>query len=381
MRTIKGLLVLWGLCLVCPAVAQPVGKAIKTAVSAGERVSKQARSVVKETVQYARLSKVPSMRSFSLPAAAVERHIFRPVKLTPFRELQFNFDEAPYSWMLEKGREYETVMTEFKDFKKEMDIFLYYQSKSSERRVLHQEEIAYWRTRIDEMDSRLMDLCWNVNADDPAISQALEYMTYAKWSVYPHAKDIYFAKPLPARTDRTFAEDEFFLRDPAPLPSKRWEFASSRARRVAKELPAGLRVAVVNDIVYFRDHLETLNRKGLLFPDGNLSVFSNAEELLSSVRESGQKFDVVFTDIIIAGNGGGGYYLASELRGQGYDGVIIALASYEEDVELGRQMFERGFDGMITMSGGVLYKRDWPANMMQKMVNYFYYRNLNGWNH
>lgn len=381
MRTIKGLLVLWGLCLVCPAVAQPVGKTIKTAVSAGERVSKQARSVVKETVQYARLSKVPSMRSFSLPAAAVERHIFRPVKLTPFRKLQFNFDEAPYSWMLEKGREYETVMTEFKDFKKEMDILLYYQSKGSERRVLHQEEIAYWRTRIDEMDSRLMDLCWNVNADDPAISQALEYMTYAKWSVYPHAKDIYFAKPLPARTDRTFAEDEFFLRDPAPLPSKRWEFASSRARRVAKELPSGLRVAVVNDIVYFRDHLETLNRKGLLFPDGNLSVFVNAEELLTAVRESGQTFDVVFTDIIIAGNGGGGYYLASELRGQGYDGVIIALASYEEDVELGRQMFERGFDGMITMSGGVLYKRDWPANMMQKMVNYFYYRNLNGWNH
>lgn len=346
---------------------------------AGSKAVQSARVPLQAAVRRGVTRTLPRAGSnFSVSAAAVERYVLKPVSLTPLAKLKFNFDEAPYAWILETRGMYESTMQKFLSFKKELDVLLYYQARPSERRTLHPEEIAFWRRKMDELDGDLAALCWRVNGDDPALSAAMEYMTYAKWSLYPHAKDIYFTKPLPARTDRVFAAEEFFLHDPFPQPVKRWELASSRARRAAALLPSGLKVAVVNDMVFFREHLKELVRKGELFPGGELSAFSNAEELLDAAR-GGREFDVIFTDIIIGGAGGGGYYLASELRGRGYDGVIIALSSYREDVSLGREMFDRGLDGMITMDGELLYKRSWPANMMQKLANYYYYKRTGNW--
>ncbi len=239
------------------------------------------------------------------------------------------------------------------------------------------ERMTLTESRIDDMAAELDGLRFRVDADDPLLSFAREYLTYVRWTVYPQAKDIYFITPLPARTDRTFTPEEFFLQDPHPV-STRWELATARARRLSARLPAGLRVAVVNDFSFFRKRVTELHRQERLFADGTLRTYASADELLDAVLTRGERYDVIFTDIIIA-SGGGGYYLASELRQSGYNGVIIALSSYAPEEELGRKMFDRGLDGMISLEGGAEYKRGWPADLMQKLLNHYYYRDLHGW--
>lgn len=328
------------------------------------------------TRQFPRI--LPSrINTFSVPGAAVERYIFKTVVPTLPQHLMFRWDEAPYAWLNETTEEYNRVAQHFKAFKKEADSFLYYQANSSEKRTLHPKEISYWSAQIDDMARELDLICRRVDADDPFLSFADEYLTYARWAVYPHAKDIYFVTPLPPREDRIFVQDEFFLHSPVET-SHRWELASSRAKRVSAQLPAGLRVAVVNDFYFFRQRVNELHRKGWLFADGTLETYAGADDLLENMLKKGKQFDVIFTDIIISG-GGGGYYLASELRQRGYNGVIISLSSYPESETLGQEMFERGIDGMIPLKGGDEYKRGWPADVMQKLLNHYQYRDLHGW--
>lgn len=317
------------------------------------------------------------INTFSVPTAAVERYVFKTVVPTRPQHLMFRWDEAPYAWLTETAEEYNRVAQRFKAFKKEADTFLYYQANSSEKRTLHPKEISYWSTQIDDMARELDLICRRVDADDPFLSFAEEYLTYARWAVYPHAKDIYFVTPLPPREDRVFVQEEFFLHSPVET-SHRWELASSRAKRVSAQLPANLRVAVVNDFRFFRQQVDELHRKGWLFGDGTLKTYAEADELLEDMLKKGKEYDVIFTDIIISG-GSGGYYLASELRQRGYNGVIIALSSYALGEELGRKMFDRGLDGMIHQEGGAEYKRGWPADLMQKLLNHYYYRDLHGW--
>ena len=345
---------------------------------AGSKAVQSARVPLQAAVRRGVIRPVPRVCSnFSVPAAAVERYVFKTVEPTPARSLSFVPEEPPYAWMRESADEYARVAEVFRSFKREADAFLYYQANSSECRVLHPEEVAGWRSRIDDMAAELDGLRFRVDADDPLLSFAREYLTYVRWTVYPQAKDIYFITPLPARTDRTFTPEEFFLQDPHPV-STRWELATARARRLSARLPAGLRVAVVNDFSFFRKRVTELHRQERLFADGTLRTYASADELLDAVLTRGERYDVIFTDIIIA-SGGGGYYLASELRQSGYNGVIIALSSYAPEEELGRKMFDRGLDGMISLEVGAEYKRGWPADLMQKLLNHYYYRDLHGW--
>nr|QGT50837.1 hypothetical protein Elusimicrob2101_1000 [uncultured Elusimicrobia bacterium] len=343
----------------------------------GRKAVQAVRAPLNAVVGRRAASALPRVPNFSVPAAAVERYVFKSVSPTPARQLVFTCDEMPYRWILDSAAEYAQVAEHFKVFKKEADVFLYYQSSASESRTLHPEEISHWRQKIDDMAAELSAIRLRVDADDPFLSFADEYLTYTRWVVYPHAKDIYFITPLPPRADRPFILQEFFLQNPVEV-STRWQLATVRAKRVSAMLPPGLRVAVVNDFRFFRQRVDELHRQGRLFPDGTLQTYEGADDLLEDVLKNGKKYDVIFTDIIISG-GGGGYYLAAELRRNGYNGVIIALSSYPESEELGRKMFERGMDGMIRLEGGAAYKRGWPADIMQKLLNYYHYRAAGGW--
>lgn len=370
MKIHKTVCLLAAVCAAAPCLAQkwPAG---------GKKAVQAARASVKTMVSRKVSGLVPRATNFSVPAAALERYVFKTVAPTPAGRLVLRYDDAPYSWILESASEYAWVARRFKAFKKEADAFLYYQTNLSESRLLHAEEISYWRKRIDAMAADLDAVRLRVDSDDPLLSFAQEYLTYARWVIFPHAKDIYFITPLAPRTDRTFSMQEFFLQNPA-AESFRWELPFSRVRRVSAQLPPGLRVAVVNDFRLFRERVGELHRQGRLFPDGSLETYSKADDLLEDMIKGGKKYDVIFTDIIIFG-GGGGYYLASELRRQGYGGVIISLSSYPQSEELGRKMFERGIDGMIRLEGGAEYKRGWPADVMQKLLNHYYYRDVGGW--
>ena len=99
--------------------------------------------------------------------------------------------------------------------------------------------------------------------------------------------------------------------------------------------------------------------------------------MLNAASVSPKSFDVILTDIIVPG--GGGSYLTAMLRERGFEGVIIALAAFQEDASLGRKLFDIGFDGMIPQGIGFEFSDHWQLMIMKRLQNYFYYRDLHGW--
>ncbi len=310
----------------------------------------------------------------------LDRYIFKQVATSQVGEIPvLLYQPTPSEWG-KAVMAYLRIMEDFKTFKQEMDGFLYYQSKPSERRQLAASERSYWLGKISDMNVRLRSLRNLISPDDPAYKAAREYVAYAAETVDPTLRGMMGNYQDAVRKDRKFNESEFFLE----TPQANKEFAlkgllplSMRAPQLAGTLPKGLKLAILNDRWSVLDKMHINHKKGMFFPDWELSYFKNTEDLLNAMRQ-GQHFDVILTDIIVPG--GGGYYLTRSLRDQKYNGVIIALSAYEESASLGERMFSCGFDGMISLPVGFeSISRSWTYEIMKKMQNYFYYRDANGW--
>lgn len=313
------------------------------------------------------------------PNVNLERYIFKKVAATDIDRLPLLIVSPTSDQWAQAAWTYLSVMKAFDKFKSEMNVFLYYQSKPSERHNLSGAERAVYMEKISQMHAKLSKLKNLVDAKDPAYKAAQEYVAFAAEMVNPMMRGVFTSQKV-ARQDRTFDENEFFMRDPhssraesllAKLPVRVQVYQASR------NLPKGLRMAVLNDRPSLLQTMQQLNKKALFFPGWSVSSFNNAEELLQAVTKKGEQFDVILCDIIVPG--GGGYYVTAMLREKGFNGAIIALSSYGEQKKLGQAMFDKGFDGMISQHEGFEYGKEWPVQMMKRLSNYFYYRDLHGW--
>lgn len=318
-------------------------------------------------------------KPISQPNVNLDKYVFQRVQPTNVAKLPILlYEPSPKEWS-NAVLAYVQVMDAFKQFKKEMDIFLYYQSKPGESRQLAGAEKAEWLQKISGMRARLGTLKNIISPNDPAYKAAREYVAYAAGVIDPTLRGMMSEYRI-IRKDREYKMDEFFLHTPEgnkgsslmgmmPL--------SVRAAQLNRKLPQGLKMAVLNDRESILKRMKDLNSK-VFFPSWEITTFKNTEELLRAMLVHGQQFDVILTDIIVPG--GGGYYLTGTLRDKGYNGVIIALSSYQEEKGLGDGLFNRGFDGMVSLPIGFEEGKEWPYTIMKDMHNYFYYRDLNGWN-
>ena len=306
----------------------------------------------------------------------IERHIFAPAPaLSGISLLQ---DPTPEQ-VVRVGLLYRRVMEEFKKFKKEMDVFLYYQSKPSEKRSLMPVERGEWASKIGHMHAQLDRLKTCISPADPAYKAAREYVAYAAEVVSPFMKGILLGTRQD-RTDRVYKQEEFFLYTPKANEDAAWKGmlpAAVRARQTAGKLPHGIKMAVLNDRYSVLRRMQELNQAQKFFPGWEISYYQDTEALLNAVSYQGKEFDVILTDIVVPG--GGGFYLTGVLRENKFKGAIIALAAFEEDKEIGQTLFSIGFDAMIPQSIGFERGKHWPLLIMKKLQNYFYYRDLNGW--
>ncbi|WP_428071041.1 response regulator transcription factor [Candidatus Avelusimicrobium alvi] len=308
----------------------------------------------------------------------LEQYVLKSVAPTPLYKLPLLLYEPSQRQQAEAMLSYMQVMDEFKDFKTDMDPFLYYQAKPSESRVLPDSERATLMQKISHINARLATLSYVVSPNDPALKAAHEYMVYATETVSPVLRGMLGGKQV-TRPDRTFKQEEFFLH----TPKGRQESAlasllpgSVRTRQVARTLPPGLTMAVLNDRESVLKKMQELNAT-VFCPEWKIYTYTNTEDLLGEIRRHNVKFDVILTDIIVPG--GGGYYLTAALRDQGFNGVILAATAYQEDEKLGLGLFNKGFDGMFSLPQGFEEGKDWPRELMKGFQNYFYYRDLNGW--
>ena len=271
---------------------------------------------------------------------------------------------------------YKEVLNNFTQFKKEMDTWLYYQSKPSEQHVVSMAEQEELGRRIMEMNAELAKLKRYVSSEDEAYHAACEYMLYVVQKVNPLLRGMMEKNAL-FPPNRKYQMEEFFLHNPRNEKESSWNAflpLSIRAKQISSKLPKKFKIAVVNDKYDFLDEVYW-NHKKLFVPDWQITTYDDAQTLLQDVNQ-GSRFDVILTDIVVPG---GGFYLTVTLRKEGFKGAIIALSAFQEKDLLGKELFEAGFDGMISVPIDLQAERDWPLRVMQKLHNYFYYRHLYNW--
>lgn len=318
-----------------------------------------------------------SFPKLPVTSPVMETWIVPQIQPTPFDDLETRILYEPtLSQKLELAARYEQTLREFNRFKAEMDGFLYYQSKPSERRTLHPQEVRKLLEEVEKIDFALARLGIFVQPMDPAFMRARSYVRRVQEEVAPVMKGMQRMEPLPRRTDRVFKAEEFFLDNP-PGKFFRTAWWPGSAQRERKRLPKSGKIAVLNDLESVLSGCRKKHEKGLFMPGWELYTYSNAEDLIRIAKE--KNFDVILSDILVPG--GGGFFVGSQLRQNGFQGTLIALSGYREEVDFAFSLFESGFDGMIYFPSGFEFSPVWVGDVMQGLNNHFEYQKMYGWKH
>lgn len=310
----------------------------------------------------------------------LERYVIsalpKPTQMVPLRLSHPNDGQ----WIMLQNQ-YEAVIRDFRSFKTEMDGLLYYQAKPTERTPLNAEEKKEIVSRIGMMTRKLNSLWLSIPADDKAFQFAREYVNYTVRILVPDLLPIFdISAPVLKRDDRIYSASEFFLRNPSEL-SFVWKWFLPRHRQLSQNVnrwvPQGLRIAVLNDRASFLNAIRTKHQKGLLWNSSELTLYSNAENLLDDILVHGKDYDVILVDLLVPG--GGGFFVANSLRQKDFGGVLLAASAFPESAERGKFLFERGFDGMFCLPENFEETFRWEHHLSLGLRNYFFYRHKNSW--
>lgn len=319
---------------------------------------------------------VPNIPQSSLIAERLMVQTLPPTE--PFR-LPLLLIDPSYEQRLAVAKQYKTTLENFQQFKKEINPVLYYQMKPSERRVLPAVEKARWVDKILAMHNQLRALNILVAPHDQPLVQANLYVQYAMETIEPNFVGLLDSGLREKRTDRKFNQKEFMMEPPKDgrLASlKNYLPYSLRLRQAANKMPAGIKMAVLNDRASALEAIQD-KHKTVFCPKWKITTYHDTEALLNDIKYGRVQYDIILTDLMVPG--GGGYYLTASLRHQGFGGVILAATAFQPEERLSIGLFNKGFDGMLSLPENFELNKEWPLEMMEHFNNYFYYWDLNGW--
>ena len=229
---------------------------------------------------------------------------------------------------------YEKILADFEQFKRNSLSFLFYQSIPLEKRKLSTEETRQWLTQLIPLHSRILKFYLTTNKQDKALNYMLDYIEYGISAVDPYLVPTLRLSTQPLIAP--FNAHDFFLYPPEettlPDPSTVLE---------------GKTIALINDDLSLLEYFEKLANTGILFPGATIHTNGSPMQFLIWFQYTFPKPDIVFTDIQLGQ--ANGYYIAHRLRESGYKGGIIALTSSTEKETYARQLKAAGFDGMISL--------------------------------
>lgn len=309
--------------------------------------------------------------------------VFPAIAATAPDQLRTDAYRLSPSQRAEETRQYYELMTRFSSLKTMWDARLFYLElypRSNPIGTLEKQDLLDSSLRLIVLMGMKLDYMF---ASDVPLRRAHDYLVERVEKLEPAYYGVFRRDKLARRTDRAFSEEEFFLRNPADgnLRDVRWEDyqpssadARAAALAIAKELPQNLRIALVNDHEGMINSFRYWANLGYFGEGAELTAFSSVEALLAGP----QAFDVIVTDVLVPG--GGGRYLAQQLRTAGSVTPIIALSEYREEDARAEELFNFGIDGYIfaddTFRNYIGY-RVFPA----LLKNYFEMRARLGWKH
>lgn len=255
-------------------------------------------------------------------------------------------------------RTYYARMRELAEVKKYVDTKLfYYRADGLPVRSAVAQERHEMMNQLSGLQARIKFLLLYYFPEDLPLYLANRYLTMQMIKLEPVLGGVIEKLPAFNRTDRVFSLPEFMLQAPA-VPAE------------ATPLPAGLRVAVVNDEEAITRGLVNFGRWGNFGAGAEVAAFDNIYKLLDSMK-NGARYDVIFSDISMPE--GNGMLLVSSLRENGDQTPVIGTAGYKAEQAKPNHLFELGFDGYI-VSDNNGYRRAPEA-----LKYYFYYKKLHHW--
>ena len=278
--------------------------------------------------------------------------------------------------------QYYRNMREYASLKKHIETRLYYQAYQYDK--LSTVELADLNFRLSRLEE---SLAWSAMVfQDVPLSVARRQLVDLRAALDPFATpgDISLPKAL-RRSDRQFDKQEFYLYGQdgsSPLVREySWllPFVNRRrAREIAAQLPPNLQVVVLNDSENILSIITQWQKSAVWGKNLQVRCFQHREDFLAFLR-SGGHVDMLITDLIMPK--GGGFFLASELRQQGYKMPILALSAFGESENRGQKLFMLGFDGMLSTHAmdGALFGTSGYLTFVNALRNYYAWKNLRGW--
>ena len=230
---------------------------------------------------------------------------------------------------------YQQTLDAFENFKKDTTSFLYYQTIPSERHSISSEERRILMDRLVPLYTEISWLRSKIN-NDPALKQAHQYTELMLEIISPS-----LLQNLQVQMTRQAAKQLANAKKFCLYPSDGMTLPNPSIQLEGKH------IVILNDNSSILESMEKFSRFGVLFPNANLHIEGEAYHFLLWMNTTPFKPDIVFTDIQLGESTG--YYIAYQLRKNGYKGGIIALTSYEENESNIAHFAAQGFDGLVSL--------------------------------
>lgn len=315
----------------------------------------------------ARTAQMATMRLSPVARKPSEFNTFiaRPINPTPISKLRVGLVGPSWEQTQESVQEYMAFFTDFRAMRQEVDPVVgnALLDGTNLLETMHPSQLGYYINLIQSVKSRLSRLQKTSFSSDPALAEARAYLEF----VESKFNKFYTPDITPnGSVVRPFVQEEFWME---------YDWHKGTRDEALTALPENVHMAVLNDTEDILDMYKLWEQQGR-FPKGwKVSTYDDTMNLLNAVK-SGQKFDLIISDINVPG--GGGRYFVHSLREIGIQTPVIGCSGYTLDKINSEELFSIGFDGymysddMFEESSG-FYK--WKSYIS----NYYYYQRVGGW--
>ncbi len=334
--------------------------------AAGEAAARTQASLAR-TAQMAAMRHSPNLLRSDLvrKQSAFNTVIAHEINPTPIPNLRPRLVVPSLEQTQEAVQEYMDFFTDFKAMRHEVDPVLgnALLERTNLLETMHPSQLGYYTGLVRSVDFRLKKLQKTVFSTDPALAEVETYLNFAESKF----NKFYTPDITPnGSVVRPFVQEEFWME---------YDWHKPPRDEALTALPENVHMAVLNDTEDILDMYKLWEQQGR-FPKGwKVSTYDDTMNLLNAVK-SGQKFDLIISDINVPG--GGGRYFVHSLREMGIQTPVIGCSGYTRDKIDSEELFLIGFDGymysddMFEESSG-FYK--WKSYIS----NYYYYQRVGGW--
>ena len=156
------------------------------------------------------------------------------------------------------------------------------------------------------------------------------------------------------------------------------KLAESERDALLANIPANMRIAVIND-----DRLPLINfeywaKNGWLGKNATVATFKNGFTFMQQIKK-GVRYDVVITDLVLPD---GGVAMMEDFRILDPNAIVFASSKFypgDGDDHSAQDLFNFGMDGYIWNNTNLNEGSFGYLQYLRQLNNYFYYKQKNGW--